>query len=262
MIGFLPSFNSWLSCANVFDTSKNEVHLKRVFYRRLFCKQEISCLVMLKFTWMPWINLMSPWMKKGVYMYRKWKFSSSKNRVVEIVRKFIHVQVLFTCENRSRDRKSARECTKQTTTVTMVEEDSLTTIASSSENRIALWEVDTAKKLFKLKATHEARHVSGQTFGSLCWEKNSIRDVCSALWDAEIAGLGMGGLDVMVASLDSRALKTLRLLLLRLKGWLCWNVMVKSICWKWTRWGAILLPSHIMNCCHSDMVQYPLSKFL
>ena len=151
-------------------------------------------------------------------MYRKWKFCSSKNCVVEIVRKFI--QVLFTGENKSRDRKSARECTKQTT-VTMVEEDSprdsLTTIASSSENRIALWEVDTAKKLFKLKATHEARHVSGQTFGSLCWEKNSIRDVCSALWDAEI-GLGMGGLDVMVASLDSRTLKTPRLSLLRLKG--------------------------------------------
>ena len=133
---------------------------------------------------------------------------------LKIERKFI--LVLFTCENKSRDRKCARECTKQT----MEEDcprDCLTTIASSSEHRIALWEVDTAKKLFRLKATHEARHVSGQTFGSLCWEKNSIRDVvCSALWDAEI-GLGMGGLDVMIASLDSRTLKTLRLLLLRLK---------------------------------------------
>ena len=71
----------------------------------------------------------------------------------------------------------------------MVEEGSLTTIASSSENRIALWEVDTAKKLFKLKATHEAHHVSGQAFESLCWERNSIQ----AMYVFCIVGSGRDG---------------------------------------------------------------------
>ena len=72
----------------------------------------------------------------------------------------------------------------------MVEEDSLATVASSSENRIALWEIDTAKKLFKLKATHETRQASGQTFGSLCWDKNSIQASCMfRIVEAE----GMGG---------------------------------------------------------------------
>ena len=89
----------------------------------------------------------------------------------------------------------------------MVEEDSLPTIASSSENRIALWEIDTAKKLFRLKATHEARHVSGQTFGSLCWEKNSILAVFTVLWKPK-----GWVVDLMVAVLDLRILKTLYLL--------------------------------------------------
>lgn len=56
----------------------------------------------------------------------------------------------------------------------MAEEESLAVIASSSESKIALWEVDTSKKLFRLKASHEAARTPGQTFGSLCWEKNSI----------------------------------------------------------------------------------------